>query len=472
MVAVLHKHVKGLSPLTRGNRCDAQLFCRTIGPIPAHAGEPELECPGEVIPRAYPRSRGGTGVEVGATVHPAGLSPLTRGNQVRAGQVRAGQGPIPAHAGEPGRKADDLFRTRAYPRSRGGTTLVEAVTACCEGLSPLTRGNQIITSGCLPDQGPIPAHAGEPTTLHPQTWWTRAYPRSRGGTGGVGHALGLEEGLSPLTRGNLVACDAPLGYRGPIPAHAGEPLALVGRIHHLRAYPRSRGGTFSEPQQRGRELGLSPLTRGNQWHPLASQGKNGPIPAHAGEPSTLLVGACSWGAYPRSRGGTAAATSTMPPCPGLSPLTRGNPARNLQAQGSGGPIPAHAGEPLQRYAKQQFARAYPRSRGGTPFAPRISVASTAYPRSRGGTQWTDPVTGAYRGLSPLTRGNRWWTWARAGRPGPIPAHAGEPYIGKPMAAESGAYPRSRGGTVGERTVQPGHAGLSPLTRGNLLCVGA
>ena len=50
----------------------------------------------------------------------------------------------------------------AYPRSRGGTVVKMAVKKLEQGLSPLTRGNQECKAGNLLALGPIPAHAGEP----------------------------------------------------------------------------------------------------------------------------------------------------------------------------------------------------------------------------------------------------------------------------------------------------------------------
>ena len=73
----------GLSPLTRGNRNAGQEQYATMGPIPAHAGEPEMVLPEQQQAGAYPRSRGGTEYENPAVPGFRGLSPLTRGNLSR-----------------------------------------------------------------------------------------------------------------------------------------------------------------------------------------------------------------------------------------------------------------------------------------------------------------------------------------------------------------------------------------------------
>ena len=192
-----------------------------------------------------------------------GLSPLTRGNQHRNSLLTIGNGPIPAHAGEPSLRCLSFFVLGAYPRSRGGTSAIAPSGQALWGLSPLTRGNHCTTHTEHPGPGPIPAHAGEPLpsrTRYQPPW---AYPRSRGGTHPEKRASWLRRGLSPLTRGNHVVMNLDNGFPGPIPAHAGEPSVVSKHMPGSRAYPRSRGGTRSQRRQLIFALGLSPLTRGN-----------------------------------------------------------------------------------------------------------------------------------------------------------------------------------------------------------------
>ena len=176
-------------------------------------------------------------------------------------------GPIPAHAGEPNNVVNCRGLSGAYPRSRGGTKGGHLEYWGHWGLSPLTRGNLITMSFSSTIQGPIPAHAGEPLLAAQRLLTTGAYPRSRGGT--MASLVISEEvmGLSPLTRGNLQALPGIEGRQGPIPAHAGEPLHSRCPIGPSRAYPRSRGGTNSMQSSLALLLGLSPLTRGNPGGP-------------------------------------------------------------------------------------------------------------------------------------------------------------------------------------------------------------
>ena len=135
--------------------------------------------------------------------------------------------------------------------------------ALTRGLSPLTRGNRQACTALQAPSGPIPAHAGQPPTQHGRVLISWAYPRSRGATAAPRWCSCTGTGLSPLTRGNRKQGDGPAYLIGPIPAHAGQPLGSHGAIPFMRAYPRSRGATYTELKKWVTQEGLSPLTRGN-----------------------------------------------------------------------------------------------------------------------------------------------------------------------------------------------------------------
>ena len=233
---------------------------------------------------AYPRSRGGTCSTSACTPGVSGLSPLTRGNQQGRAAHIFKDGPIPAHAGEPRTGEVGHRPTGAYPRSRGGTDPSGAAMTRQTGLSPLTRGNPCTSRPGRGRRGPIPAHAGEPKRRELAGAFFGAYPRSRGGTIAARNGTYLAGGLSPLTRGNQTIWSMLMSYLGPIPAHAGEPISARCLSIRLRAYPRSRGGTAQALGSSGAVTGLSPLTRGNHFKVGACLFGRGPIPAHAGEP--------------------------------------------------------------------------------------------------------------------------------------------------------------------------------------------
>ena len=253
-----------------------------------------------------------------------GLSPLTRGNLLLGRQDASAQGPIPAHAGQPTARRYASNTRRAYPRSRGATAPWRYIRPGLVGLSPLTRGNLAGAARLRPRDGPIPAHAGQPRPSAGGRAVQRAYPRSRGATGREMKRQCGGRGLSPLTRGNQRDCHFAGTVCGPIPAHAGQPAGTCQRSRCRRAYPRSRGATASGKRALRLSLGLSPLTRGNRARAVIEQRPAGPIPAHAGQPTRRCCSPGFPGAYPRSRGATTSSTYSAPATGGLSPLTRGN----------------------------------------------------------------------------------------------------------------------------------------------------
>ena len=167
----------GAYPRLRGSD-----FLVTVGPIPACAGEPIQAYFFGLLIGAYPRLRGGTAVTAAMPVYAWGLSPLARGNLGFVQIQTAGQGPIPACAGEPHTKGHLYQLRRAYPRLRGGTRRYSGTDVTYCGLSPLARGNHGCTTHSGVGGGPIPACAGEPQGLIPHHREAGAYPRLRGGT--------------------------------------------------------------------------------------------------------------------------------------------------------------------------------------------------------------------------------------------------------------------------------------------------
>ena len=256
----------------------------------------------------------------------------------------------------------------------------------------------------------------------------------------------LSTGLSPRARGNLKTHGRSSSLDGPIPASAGEPGLGDQRPGNDWAYPRERGGTSGMQITVPFTAGLSPRARGNLTMSERITFFIGPIPASAGEPGIRIVIGFFKRAYPRERGGTAARTSSSGLPTGLSPRARGN----RQGRGDGDrrrwPIPASAGEPLGDEGLKTLRLAYPRERGGTPKKEESVIELV--------------------GLSPRARGNPeervlGYPWL-----GPIPASAGEPWNARMRRRGSGAYPRERGGTLGNEPTSVPLGGLSPRARGN------
>ena len=172
---------------------------------------------------------------------------------------------------------------------------------------------------------------------------------------------------------------------GSIPAHTGEPESVMSGKGSTGVYPRTHGGTVDLDDQAGHGPGLSPHTRGNRPLPDRWRRSSGSIPAHTGEPSNRCGGP-SWSrVYPRTHGGTGILSFALSNAAGLSPHTRGNPRPKKCEKVKKGSIPAHTGEPLQAARLLSHVGVYPRTHGGT-----SSCSVSSEPRE---------------GLSPHTRGN-------------------------------------------------------------------
>ena len=136
--------------------------------------------------------------------------------------------------------------------------------AFLSGLSPLARGNPHSTKKYGHPHGTIPARAGEPVTSTLDWTNTGDYPRSRGGTGPTSADVRGTMGLSPLARGNLLISMHTLAVCGTIPARAGEPVPDSFQNLSPTDYPRSRGGPWQTTRTKQAIWGLSPLARGNR----------------------------------------------------------------------------------------------------------------------------------------------------------------------------------------------------------------
>ena len=213
---------------------------------------------------AHPRGRGGNAVSEILDRMTEGLSPRTRGKHQHGTSHERTLGPIPADAGETRRGLSLDFQRRAYPRGRGGNIDYQSGIATLTGLSPRTRGKQGRYRIAYQVIGPIPADAGETSGGISVGDGSRAYPRGRGGNSRAGSAGLLDAGLSPRTRGKHRNRDRPRAGGGPIPADAGETVSNLSFHLGAGAYPRGRGGNGAITAKWTLNGGLSPRTRGKQ----------------------------------------------------------------------------------------------------------------------------------------------------------------------------------------------------------------
>ncbi len=172
-----------------------------------------------------------------------GLSPRGRGNLVPVWDDVRVIGSIPAWAGEPGSGEDGPRLYKVYPRVGGGTPDGTPAECAAWGLSPRGRGNLDLLQFRLAVPRSIPAWAGEPSAGACFFRQQQVYPRVGGGTAHLHLDYVLLGGLSPRGRGNLQRPPGWRGRQGSIPAWAGEPPAGFKQPHEPRVYPRVGGGT-------------------------------------------------------------------------------------------------------------------------------------------------------------------------------------------------------------------------------------
>ena len=274
----------GLSPRVRGNPAQLPGNVAGEGSIPACAGEPCLSGRISASAEVYPRVCGGTRPVSPPAAQPLGLSPRVRGNPARRAGLSVTAGSIPACAGEPPGLPGPGARVRVYPRVCGGTQAVPAGSRLTRGLSPRVRGNRAAGVKSEVGLGSIPACAGEPCCAPAPRRSHRVYPRVCGGTNEGQLPFVLLPGLSPRVRGNLAPAGYALGNPRSIPACAGEPVSALSKANSGAVYPRVCGGTLYQQLAQSGGMGLSPRVRGNLPKAAAALVGQRSIPACAGEP--------------------------------------------------------------------------------------------------------------------------------------------------------------------------------------------
>ena len=216
--------IDGLSPPTRGSPRGSDAPTSPGRSIPAHAGKPWASCSRPWASWVYPRPRGEAGASLEASRQTLGLSPPTRGSQLRSPSCSAPGGSIPAHAGKPGHVVRPRPAPTVYPRPRGEALAEKLRHVGDAGLSPPTRGSPRGVRSERPTLRSIPAHAGKPRTASISNSPPGVYPRPRGEAIRVPGLASAVEGLSPPTRGSQLHAPPLVAPGRSIPAHAGKPI--------------------------------------------------------------------------------------------------------------------------------------------------------------------------------------------------------------------------------------------------------
>ena len=130
-----------------------------------------------------------------------GSSPHTRGTFLQFNLVDIQCRFIPAYAGEIDKRSASSAECWVHPRLRGGNRRICSGFIRSSGSSPLTRGKSTLPGERLPQDGFIPAYAGEirrNPASGPEIW---VHPRLRGGNRDLPGGAAWQQGSSPLTRG-------------------------------------------------------------------------------------------------------------------------------------------------------------------------------------------------------------------------------------------------------------------------------
>ena len=313
------------------------------------------------------------------------------------------------------------------------------------GSSPLSRGIPGRHGLHRSGQGIIPALAGNtcPTRQHPAT--TKDHPRSRGEYGCHGSSFPGFGGSSPLSRGIHGEEDREGPIRRIIPALAGNTQPIKNDRIPGWDHPRSRGEYCLGWGCLAAEKGSSPLSRGIPTVTAKPNGSGGIIPALAGNTLPWRVVSVTRPDHPRSRGEYQRGEFLVREFRGSSPLSRGIPRFCGIYSICGRIIPALAGNTAHRFHSPPHPLDHPRSRGEY----LISF----------------PITSFLSGSSPLSRGILEFLVCTLIGVGIIPALAGNTTSWRRPPPSPGDHPRSRGEYIFGMSLRFAASGSSPLSRG-------
>ena len=231
----------GLSPPTRGSRKLDVSPRIPQGSIPAHTGKPAGEPLSPTSEAVYPRPHGEAQGDFIETQLGTGLSPPTRGSRCddrgRARRARS----IPAHTGKPRPTSGGAAQAGVYPRPHGEAREAAKDYYAGKGLSPPTRGSLVQRQHRPRDHGSIPAHTGKPWRPGRRCTPPRVYPRPHGEAASVWSFSVVPWGLSPPTRGSRRDSDGHSDAPRSIPAHTGKPPPGAWRPRSCTVYPRPHG---------------------------------------------------------------------------------------------------------------------------------------------------------------------------------------------------------------------------------------
>ena len=200
--------IEGSSPRVRGTRCSFRRGTRTIGIIPACAGNTVLLCGHFLLLRDHPRVCGEHSGLSSAPNAPDRSSPRVRGTQNIEIIDNLADGIIPACAGNTGGWQLLVGRHGDHPRVCGEHPRSSSLTMPPAGSSPRVRGTLHVHDVRGGLRGIIPACAGNTTGSFPPAWCRWDHPRVCGE-----HVFTIP--------GHIPAWGSSPRVRGTLPTHVG-----------------------------------------------------------------------------------------------------------------------------------------------------------------------------------------------------------------------------------------------------------
>ena len=393
----------------------------------------------------HPRIRGEHVDDGHRRGQPRGSSPHTRG--ARSGRVcgRGRPGIIPAYAGSTAHREGGGPGRGDHPRIRGEHERRIHFWEFGVGSSPHTRGARPGRRRRGQGARIIPAYAGSTAPRRTGRFGCTDHPRIRGEHPLERHAVAVDQGSSPHTRGAQSPSALAGACGGIIPAYAGSTLSNTVSCRHLRDHPRIRGEHQTSSIRRKALVGSSPHTRGALDAPSPLRSGLGIIPAYAGSTGGRDVVVAVTADHPRIRGEHKDFGMPIRRFAGSSPHTRGAHAALAVPRPLGRIIPAYAG-----------------STGCFSFR---GASSPDHPRIRGEHSWRMFSGTVTAGSSPHTRGARRPARHPDPRRGIIPAYAGSTAAGRWPPPTRTDHPRIRGEHRLAQATEDLAEGSSPHTRG-------
>ena len=222
-----------------------------------------------------------------ADIQHAGSSPHARGTRHPYKMCVPGSRIIPACAGNTRPHIMSQIIAVDHPRMRGEHQYDRIRCRECRGSSPHARGTHHRHRLARHSTGIIPACAGNTCSVAIGSVSRRDHPRMRGEHGVWVAQYASNGGSSPHARGTLCKASTWGGYRGIIPACAGNTIHRLGSFLASGDHPRMRGEHSTIEALLHDAGGSSPHARGTLTVRRWRRCRRGIIPACAG--NTLMA---------------------------------------------------------------------------------------------------------------------------------------------------------------------------------------